>query len=62
MLLAANAAVEKLGSVKKPVIARSEATWQSVSPENIQIFRKGDGLPHQSADWFAMTGSIFTAP
>ena len=44
------------------VIARSEATRQSVS-QALQIpecFRKiglyrGNGLPHQSADWFAMT-------
>jgi len=30
--------------------------------EKLQIMQKRDGLPHQSADWFAMTGSIFTAP
>ena len=61
--------------LSRTVIARSEATWQSVS-QTLQIpecFRKiglyrgnglseGElphkeeyGLPHQSADWFAMT-------
>ena len=34
----------------KHVIARSEATWQSRKSSGIS-----GGLPHQSADWFAMT-------
>ena len=44
------------------VIARSEATWQSVS-QTFQILSisvktvcaRGNGLPRQSADWLAMT-------
>ena len=39
----------------KTVIPRSEATWESVSPLRQRTMREGYGLPHQSADWFAMT-------
>ena len=48
----------------------SEATWQSASPKTCGFRRTfckkrnilENGLPHQSADWFAMTGYFERLP
>ena len=57
-LAGANANPRKQNIVDLGVIARSEATWQSVfslaTGAKSEHF-KGNGLPRQSADWLAMT-------